>query len=590
MTDSLKQISFYLAKDRYKSFDELLKKNVTDNYAKGKEVKIKYDKDIEFDIEKVKCRFIFCKTSNPRKVPKWVSFINTKLKEEDRIKTNEYGYSQTTKSVLLLKTDSKIVVATFGFGDSLIEKSRFCPDFGIKTAMNLCGNERVKQASMTQHKDEVQHVSRQSSKFSSFSDFDMNETDFLNYISAQMEENLFLQGRDKITLQTKGEEEISWKNIIAYVNKFIKAYYKDDYKTLFPNYANFNQIVDIDVITNLDNILLGLIKSKQVDKIQLCVPEFINDDEFWFVYRNNDLEVPFIQINDFYDPSRKVFNCDLKDLDIRILKNTKVYPVNVAEDKVLMYKFWKVYDCIIADVDFDDNRYILSSGIWRKAEKDFVNNIFNNLPNVENVRDDFKYVNISDNTNCTNRESIYNEFIGNTVKDIIVFDKSKSKITNGKKLYEFCDLLDVSGNKFDIIQVKQKAGSSRISYLFTQAKFYGEAFLFDETFLKEIKNNISNNSNIKTTLKNKALAYIPDTINENRGDMYNIRLFILYDKNKPEPALKDLPLLALYELSQTYIMLKTKLKYNDVSISFIPVDMLPQTIKIKKLKKVKNKP
>jgi uncharacterized protein (TIGR04141 family) len=389
---------------------------------------------------------------------------------------------------------------------------------------------------------------------------------------------MFLQGRDKITLQTKGDEEISWENIIDYIHKFIEAYSQDTYKTLFPSYANFEQIIDGDILDELDSILLKYIKSKMTVKIHLCVPEFIADDEYGFVYckhRGDYQMVSFMEIEDFYKPDRHVFAYDTKDLEIDILKNTPIYAYSYADGKVLEYKSWKVYDCIIAEIPLNDDTYILSAGVWRKVNSDFMTKIYNGLPQEKDVDDKFKNIQIWDQKDLKNKESIYNEAIAN-LPGIIMFDRSKSAIGDRDKIYEFCDLMEISGNKIELIHVKQNGGSSQVSYLFTQAKTYGESFLYDKTFLDDIREHISNYEKITDIKKAGVLSKIPEDVNNNKGDMYNVGLWILYDKTKSKPVLKDLPLMALYELKQAHEILKTRNKYNEVYVSFIPVEKIIQ--------------
>jgi len=570
MSESLKSISFYLVKERYSSFEEVLKK------IDAKNVNIKYDIDKSFNVDEAECRFVFAQTKNMKQTPKWIKFINSRLDDKNQIKIE--GFTQSIKSVLLVKTMGRIVAATFGFGDSLLEKGRFCSDFGIKTAMNLCGNNKVKQTSMVQHKYATQHVSKQASKISDFSDFDMNETDFLNYISAQMTDDIFLQGRDKITLQTKGDEDISWENILDYIYKFIEAYNDDKYKTLFPYYANFEQVLDTDIISELDTILLRNIKSKRTNKMHLCIPEFRPDDSYSFVYNKHRgiyQVVSFIDIEDFYKPNRYVFACDVSQLEIDTLKNTYVYSFSHAEDKVLEYDSWKIYDCIIAEISLKGDVYILSAGIWRKVNSNFLTQILKGLPPEKTVDAKFQNIKIYSDIDLKNKESIYNETIA-TLPDIIMFDRSKLGIGDKNKIYEFCDLMDISNDRIETIHVKQNGGSCQVAHLFTQAKVYGESFLYDATFLNDIRGYIDKYENLKEDKKTQLLLKIPQDINDNKGDMYNIGLWILYNKDKPKPLLKDLPLMALYELNHAYHILKTRSKYNEVYVSFVPVEMTVQ--------------
>lgn len=92
-----------------------------------------------------------------------------------------------------------------------------------------------------------------------------------------------------------------------------------------------------------------------------------------------------------------------------------------------------------------------------------------------------------------------------------------------------------------IANVKQFKDASSINYLFTQSKFYCEAFLQDDVFLSEIRAHVAMSA---CASKDRYLDYIKDTVEAVRGDAYRVCLWLLYRKRDPAPAKDDIPLIS----------------------------------------------
>lgn len=177
----------------------------------------------------------------------------------------------------------------------------------------------------------------------------------------------------------------------------------------------------------------------------------------------------------------------------------------------------------------------------------------NILPELEND------VSIYDEEAKRNKESKYNQTIAENNSNIFLFDKAHIKLGN-KAQYEVCDLFTL--NK-ELIQIKRyEKGTASISHLFTQAKFYAEAFLIDANLRKNLKNFIVTSiedKSSKNSNKNKD-AFIELIPNERpKENEYTIVLCIL-TTNKM--SLQDLLFMTLYSIVQTYKFLTERFNYN----------------------------
>ena len=92
----------------------------------------------------------------------------------------------------------------------------------------------------------------------------------------------------------------------------------------------------------------------------------------------------------------------------------------------------------------------------------------------------------------------------------------------------------------------------------------------DVTFLNEIRAHITDSTN---HYKDAFLDHIKDQQSELYGNNYSVGLWILYDNNKPVPSKSDLPLMAKYELKIAYDLLRNALKYSEVYLALVPVEI-----------------
>jgi uncharacterized protein (TIGR04141 family) len=562
MTDELGTISFRLAKKGVDFSTALI------GHADGTG---KYHKRT-FQVADASVLFVYFESNSTKSNPPWLDFINNQLGDEERL--NFSTTSVRANGLLLIQIGKKLLAASFGAsGTSLLNKANFLPDFGIKTAMNMCGNQAVRQTKSKVHSITTKNIDRQVSRPSDTFTFGLTESEMLAYISAHIEgeENITLQGKDTLAIKVLGKEKLSWDKLIEYSKKFLKKYKEQKYKELFPNYISFQGIPEKKQ-EELDSQLLENLKKEDFTLVHLAIPEFIQDDEYSFSYTNfkkrDNLTHSYIQIDQLKDPS--IF--DLKNLTLDDLKKTYIYPYSIAEEKILAHKCWSAYDCLVAEYEDKEGYYLLTDGSWKKIDDSFYGEVLSFVKTQvveKSLPKEFHNFDIFCTTTGHNKESIFNETYCKTSKSAIKFDRAKLGIGQSKKNKEFCDILELRDKVAEIIHVKPLLSSS-INYLFSQCRFYCEYFLCDKVFLEDIRSHITDS---KHPLTKKFLEYIKPDLALVEGKDYEVCLWMLYDKSKPKPTKADLPLMAKYELKLTAERLRNIQKYKAVSISFVPVQL-----------------
>ncbi|MFI0416199.1 MAG: DUF6119 family protein [Candidatus Thiodiazotropha sp.] len=569
MASELGQISFYLSKENNTFASVLLDEKLP---AEGDNFKVR-----EFSVNDVPVKF-FCIQSSTTKPenPPWLNFVNEQLdKAEEKIYFETF--SKRPSGLLLIETKNRILAAAFGIkGGSMLNKTCFVPDFGIKTAMNMCGNKELRQTKTSTHSITTQHIDRQVSRPSDAFEFGLGESEFLQYISAQLEKNkkVTLQGKDSLTIKIIGEEKLSWERLIEYAETFIDEYASDNYKTLFPNYPNLQNVPD-EKSEELDQKLIEIILTGDFSRIHLAIPEFISDDEYSFSYSNNPKKSNYIYSHILVDHFNDPHVLDLSKLTIKKLNNKHVYAYSHEEDRILDYKKWSLYSCIVAEIEDSGEYFVLSSGAWRKVDDVFyksVNDFIDNTLPETDISDEYKNINISDPAKKQNREEVFNSTYCDKNDKAILFDQAKLRIGQGAKDKEFCDILEHNPNgPMNIIHVKKYGGSSSLNYLFSQARFYCEFFLSDDVFLSEIRSHITDSEHDDLE---DFLNHIKERQADVTGSDYAVCLWILYNATKAAPKKSDLPLMAKYELKLAYDKLRNIHKYASVSVCMVPVQIV----------------
>lgn len=563
------QITFYLAKEAA-NFDSVL-----DDVAEF-DGKLAIRK-ANFKVDGAECRFIYFETHSVRSNPPWLDFVNEKM---DAAATLTFAdASRSPNGILILKTENRLFAATFGrSAASCLNRKMLEPDFGIKTAMNMCGNEEIRQTRTQSNAITPTHIDRQASRPSDAFVFGLSEAEDLRYISANIkgQKNTTLQGRDSLTVKVIGEEKLTWERLIAQCQTFRERFEARDYIELFPNYRNFQPATEAEADI-LNGLLLEALKAKDYSKIDLCIPEFLSSEEYGFSFSNKPKKEN--KIFSFLSPSQleEVFKND-DDVTVDSLERRKIFAYSPAEDRVLGYMRWPIYDCLVYEHAIDEDYFVLSGGRWTKVDPEFHQSIVDFMANK--VREDQAEpwccdIDISDDEARQNTEAKFNNKIVELRPNSVLFDRAKLKIGTGRKDKEFCDVLELCADgRIRIINVKKYKDAASIGYLFSQAKFYCEAFLNDDTFLSEIRDHIDKSA---CPVKADYLAYIKPAIEDNHGRDFTLCLWLLFNKAEAKPDKNDIPLISQYELKLMHDHLRRICKFQDIVIRFIPVKVTRYT-------------
>lgn len=518
------------------------------------------------ETEDIKGKFYFnatvVKTKTQDDIP-WLKFINEKLK---KVQLFESGNKQARGIFIYsIKNNENedFYAMVFGPGaDSFINKDKIVSDFGLKIAMNTCDPNAIKSIQTSQHDTLSIQAEKQIHTGAGLSTYDIDyDEEFFKKISGKAKADYpfiaSISGAERVQLKFDKEQKLTWEKLKEKTTLLNSLYVSEEYKsTDFKTFDNMKYETISSVIKTLDELLVKKLQKGEFEKISLTVPDIIDTERYTFSYKNNVAqEFEELILEDLIE-AHKIINTIDTVKRWNIYKNDKI-----AETQ---YREWNAYQCLVAEIDYNKKKYILFNGRWREVSKDFVKAV-NNY--IENKRIDFddailpeleNDVLIYDEESKRNKESVYNETIAQKNANIFLFDKAHIKLGN-KAQYEICDLF--TSNK-ELIQIKRfERGTASISHLFTQAKFYAEAFLIDTNLRKNLKKFIEDSIKDESSEnfnkdQNTFVELIPDE--RPKENEYTIVLCIL---TNDKMSLQDLPFMTLYSIVQTYKFLTERFNF-----------------------------
>ncbi|MEZ8240742.1 DUF6119 family protein [Vibrio splendidus] len=492
----------------------------------------------------------------------WMVMLNN-LSEDINLE-----FSNTNKSpsaVLCLKItrdvqDILFYVLTFGMHTSrFINSDKLVNDFGIKVAMNICDHNNLRKVNTTTHSSISTLTDRQASKGSSLDIFDINdEKEFFRAISGSTYEHYpyikSFSGKSSITVNLKKGTSVTDEGVIDILLSLEEAYDLEEYKEKFPSYGKLDYVSDDDEIGRLNTILFEQLKNNDFSNIHLSPSIILDDDISYFSYKDPDIYNSVIEFDDIAISDLVNQNHSFsKKSSIQTVIKWRIFYVNTSGDVRSM----KAYDCLNCELEENGITYILSSGTWRCVSSDFKSEVEMYLSKIvdksdlylpddvsircivkENGKDKVKF-----------KEDVYNSYVAKSNDDIYLFDKAKINIA-GQRRYEICDLLHKDKQ---LIHVKVlKDGTSSLSHLFVQARFYTDAFVKDIETRKSMIDFINDNDNEENKSKDKTpfLSIITESRSKLQETTFSVLLCILtYNANK---KIDDLPFMAKYELANTH--------------------------------------
>ncbi|MBF3905864.1 TIGR04141 family sporadically distributed protein [Burkholderia pseudomallei] len=403
----------------------------------------------------------------PPHPPKWTALFNDFLDLSDIVVP---GIS----AALFLKVGERCFVLTFGQGGRfLLQDEVFEERFGLLCALNSVDQNSFRCVDV-QSLDAIQsHTRIQSGQETSANQFGLDvEQDMLKAIVGAPVVHALgnrMTGSDSLTVSVKMDLADLPFLLDEYRKKFEEDLSVEDYQWV----NNISIVKNSKVIGVLEAELNGLLGLKTFDNIWLSIPEIIDWTSvcgFMYSHGKNIIHHD-IDWSGFISTLGKD-----ESIDLDLLRSREVHCAD--EDHKKVYRSWKVYKCLYAEIDVGGEKYILNDGKWYKVANDFVartNDDFGKIPISKLKFPDYK----------GGGEGAYNAEIAksNPSGYALLDDKNKIMHGGGHGQVEVCDLLSINR---ELIHVKIYSKSSVMSHLFAQGFVSGQLIQTDSKFREKI--------------------------------------------------------------------------------------------------------
>jgi uncharacterized protein (TIGR04141 family) len=387
--------------------------------------------------------------------PAWVDFLGLSPMQRARL-SQKFAYA-----ILFLHVEDRWFAITFGFGHSKLDPLAITQDFGLRVVVNSIDHKKLRSADVRTPDANTLNRRSQTSRGSDRTVFEIDpERDIVLSLLGEPKDKTFgskLSGSDALTLRRKAV----LADLPSICRHAFNLYLRDDYKTEFGW---------IDQIRHVrEQTTLAMLRQTLVQKLNNMLNGDISESE------NTALAYPTI-----YDPDRTDWvrfrgyrsSEAFPELDIaHYLGDLKSHGITsyvdaflethllqeCDETKKVLGQSWSIKDCFVFDTRIDGENFTLSAGRWYRIEADLareVTDYFAALPKVE-----LPPAHIGDN------EKTYNTRIKERNLDLLCMDTRLLKPSGAFSQIEFCDFLSKSKQ---IIHIKDKASSSRLSHLFNQ--------------------------------------------------------------------------------------------------------------------------
>lgn len=403
-------------------------------------------------------------------------------------------YSAYVSAVLLVQIpiDGKVqrFAITFGLGGhQLLASGSFEERFGLMCTLNLVSPESLRSIDKSNMGLSPKQAREQINKAGDIADFGIDiEQDLVKAVTGTCTDSSIgstVTGKDSLHISSKTD----MSNLTATLEMHYRAFRSDTYKTNFSWIDQVAEIKDPNLRAALDERLVEGISNRNTSTtIWLAVPEVIEwADVKGFYYQGGVRTfVSDLYLGDLIDH----FEAITKNLDLQALKDQRINVVSASNEHVIGN--WRAYNCLYAEIEHEDELYILNNGKWYCVNRDFVGLVNKDYDEILGDSTDLPNFNDAD-------EGAYNIRAAREL-GLTCMDAKNISYGGGHSKIEFCDLFDHPGRR--LIHVKRYGGSSVLSHLFNQGVVSAQLMLSDEPFRREVNGKLPGNEQF-TPVKNR---------------------------------------------------------------------------------------
>jgi len=433
-------------------------------------------------------RFLALPTTPDR--PRWLRFVQTLL--PDGVSIDDIQ-TQVPGGLLWVPHDGKHFVLTFGYAHALLKDEWVEPDFGKKVTLSVVPQGHVVEVRAEQVFARRHIASERAPRASSVTTFGFEpDRDLVAAVEGvPSQKYLGLLGH-KVRGGTSFKLGILFSRLLETLDTISERFDSGDYKRIWPQIDKLVEVSDgariVALDAQLDTLLLG---RRPQDLVELAAPGSAAGDrpypQHFVIGRRgkNAATSPYLLFGSW----ERWVKDQGETLSVETALDTPVHLLDENKDEIAVST---MYRCFATEVSLNGNPFILSSGVWWEAKRQFVKETNDAVAALAAPKHPLPAWNKRDD------EGKYNLGAAKTDKSLWLFDKKLVHIGGGRSSLEFCDLMHWKSRT--LYFVKQPSGSAGMSHLSEQVRRTAENFFSpDDDFRKRLAANIRKAGIIKNT-------------------------------------------------------------------------------------------
>ncbi len=261
--------------------------------------------------------------------------------------------------------------------------------------------------------------------------------------------------------------KINPEDIYQKADEALRIFTLKDYEERFSWVKTKRSVTNPLDIDRLNERLVEDLASSATTNIHLAPPSIIDWDDidgFLYLHEQESSLHTDLDLSDYL-----ARHDDLSKLSVENLKN---HVIRVKYSSRTSERLAPVYKCLVAEIDLESQKYILSAGRWFRINQNLVDEIEEKLKQVV-VHDS-----LPDATSFDQKEGDYNQYAA-SMMGALCLDKVPLRPRDAASNVELCDILT---EDLEFIHVKKRESSSTLSHLYAQGFVSAQSIVWEPTY------------------------------------------------------------------------------------------------------------
>lgn len=405
--------------------------------------------------------------AGPPHPPGWASFVQDGFDEASNLPLTA---SVGAAIVLRLIPEGHVFAFTFGItGRFLLKHEAWKRGYGLQAALNLIYPRAAGSASEAgrlvavdakKRGGDIIRSRQQASRATTFEAFEVDKLrDLVGGATGRPYDDKWgrrITGTDALNFATDSD----FAGLGKLCRDLTDAHDREDYKDRFGWLDSIRPINDPELLSQIQDHLVGRMIASELDDLDLAPPEIIDWSRVTGFQYHYDMRKKFtrpeIQLT-VYLHNLPYFEDDADSIDIEYFRRKSIRAVDADDREVHR---WSVWRCLCGEFQFEDVTYVIDEGEIFEVSSDYLKNLNEVLTKIAS-RDALAWPAATPTTS----EDAFNGAVANALAPAVVMDKKLVKGRMQTTEVEVCDVLTADRQ---LIHAKRHLGSRDLSHLFSQ--------------------------------------------------------------------------------------------------------------------------